>query len=285
MTASIPPGAIGFRLAHELEGILLGIRADGVIHDLERDRLERWAAVNAPCIGLRPFTELKTRIDEALSDGVLSVDEVDDLLFVTQKFTTVNPYFSALRAGIQTMLGVLAGVAADGVVKPDELRAIASWSDDWRHLAGLWPFDEVVALVTRLHAGNATAAECYAKVRELVDTFPLSGEYEGSWAPPIIQGLCAIDPVIEFENRMFVFTGESPRGTRSDLASFVLERGAVVHDRITKKVNYVVVCDNGNPHWAFSCYGRKVEEAYKLRRQGHSLVLVHEIDFWDAVGV
>ena len=50
----------------------------------------------------------------------------------------------------------------------------------------------------------------------------------------------------------------------------------------TVKVNYLVVCANGNPCWAYACYGRKVEQAVKHRRQGVPIVLVHENDFWDA---
>jgi hypothetical protein len=48
-------------------------------------------------------------------------------------------------------------------------------------------------------------------------------------------------------------------------------------------MNYLVVCDGGSPLWAFSSYGRKVEQAYTLRKKGHRVMIVHEADFWDAV--
>lgn len=51
----------------------------------------------------------------------------------------------------------------------------------------------------------------------------------------------------------------------------------------SKKVNYLVVGGEGNPCWAYACYGRKVEKAVELRRQGHPIVIVHENDFHDAV--
>lgn len=281
-TEFIPSGHIGYRLAHELEGLLMGIRADGVIHDLERDRLQRWVDINEPCAHLKPFSELRLRVQAALADGVLTLEECDDLLFVTQKLTTVNPYFGAIRTGIQIMLGHLAGIAADGTIRDVEMRAVARWSEDWSHLAGLWPFDEVVALVTSLQSGGAPPAECYAKLREVVDTFPLSGEYEGSWPPPIIQGVCAVDPKITFEGKRFVFTGESSRCPRAELEIRVVDRGGKAAKNVSQKTHYLVVCDDGSPHWAFSCYGRKVEEAYNLRRDGHPIVIVHEVDFWDA---
>lgn len=36
------------------------------------------------------------------------------------------------------------------------------------------------------------------------------------------------------------------------------------------------------PCWAFSCYGRKVEEAMNMRKQGYKISIVKEIDFIDA---
>ncbi|GMA55471.1 hypothetical protein GCM10025857_68280 [Alicyclobacillus contaminans] len=52
---------------------------------------------------------------------------------------------------------------------------------------------------------------------------------------------------------------------------------------MTVDTDYLVVGDQGNPCWAFSCYGRKVEKAVKLRKQGRRILIIHEVDFWDAL--
>ncbi len=52
---------------------------------------------------------------------------------------------------------------------------------------------------------------------------------------------------------------------------------------MTAKLNYLVIGAEGNPCWAFACYGRKVEKAVELRKKGIRVVLVHENDFHDAV--
>ncbi len=49
-----------------------------------------------------------------------------------------------------------------------------------------------------------------------------------------------------------------------------------------KNPDDVIIGANGNPTWAYACYGRKIEAAIRLRRIGHPLLIVHEIDFWDA---
>jgi hypothetical protein len=35
---------------------------------------------------------------------------------------------------------------------------------------------------------------------------------------------------------------------------------------------------------AYSCYGRKVEEAINYRKRGANILIVHENDIWDVVG-
>jgi hypothetical protein len=45
------------------------------------------------------------------------------------------------------------------------------------------------------------------------------------------------------------------------------------------------VCTVDPTLWAFACYGRKVERAYMMRREGHRVQIVSERDFWDAIHV
>ena len=51
----------------------------------------------------------------------------------------------------------------------------------------------------------------------------------------------------------------------------------------TKQTDFLIIGADGNPCWAYACYGRKVEKAVHLRKQGSRLLIVHENDFWDAV--
>jgi hypothetical protein len=60
----------------------------------------------------------------------------------------------------------------------------------------------------------------------------------------------------------------------------VAARGGRHQDNVRKDTDYLIVCDGGCQHWAFSCYGRKVEKAYHMRRKGHRIAIVHETDFW-----
>nr|WP_233259674.1 BRCT domain-containing protein [Ramlibacter sp. WS9] len=96
-------------------------------------------------------------------------------------------------------------------------------------------------------------------------------------------GLCAVCPEIEFSGAKFCFTGASSKHKRSDLSALVQKLGGEVVGSLTSTVNYLVIGADGNPCWAYACYGRKVEKAVELRKAGARLLLVHENDFHDAV--
>ncbi|WP_026974233.1 BRCT domain-containing protein, partial [Alicyclobacillus contaminans] len=70
---------------------------------------------------------------------------------------------------------------------------------------------------------------------------------------------------------------------RADIQKVVIEHGGRFSNSVTVDTDYLVVGDQGNPCWAFSCYGRKVEKAVKLRKQGRRILIIHEVDFWDAL--
>ena len=52
---------------------------------------------------------------------------------------------------------------------------------------------------------------------------------------------------------------------------------------VSGKTDYLIIGNNGNPCWAYSCYGRKVEQAITQRKKGKKVIIMHESDFWDAV--
>jgi len=63
----------------------------------------------------------------------------------------------------------------------------------------------------------------------------------------------------------------------------VEDLGGSAKSSVSTKTDYLVVGNAGNPCWAYSCYGRKIEEAMTLRREGAKVQIVNETDFWDAV--
>lgn len=85
------------------------------------------------------------------------------------------------------------------------------------------------------------------------------------------------------EGKKFCITGILKSGNRALLEKKISDLGGVPTRTLTKKTDYLIVGDNGNQAWAFACYGRKVEKALDLRKNGHKISLIHEFDFIDAI--
>ena len=96
-----------------------------------------------------------------------------------------------------------------------------------------------------------------------------------------IKGICSPGPEIVVPGSVFCLTGASARAERKGIQALIEAVGGIFSNSVNRKTNYLVVGAAGNPCWAFSCYGRKVEAAVELRKAGHKITILHESDLWD----
>jgi NAD-dependent DNA ligase len=92
-----------------------------------------------------------------------------------------------------------------------------------------------------------------------------------------------VQPNIVVEQRHFCFTGKPKRGPKRLLQEAVETRSGIVEKTVNRQLDYLIVGADGNECWAYSAYGRKVEAAINHRRNGAKMLIVHELDFWDAI--
>ena len=84
---------------------------------------------------------------------------------------------------------------------------------------------------------------------------------------------------------IFCLTGASARYTKAEWKGVIEAKGGIFTDSLTKKVDYLVICNKGNPHWAHMSYGRKFEQALKWQSQKHNIKIITEDDFVKAIGL
>jgi NAD-dependent DNA ligase len=60
-------------------------------------------------------------------------------------------------------------------------------------------------------------------------------------------------------------------------------KSGIFKSSVSKNTDYLIVGNAGNRCWAYSCYGRKIEEAMDLRKSGAKVQIVNEVDFWNAI--
>lgn len=271
-----------------LLGLLEGMCADGTATGPECEMLAHWVDESNQFSSRHPFNEILPRLKTFLADGVVDSEELADLIWLCKRM--IRPeHFDQASLDMQQLHGIMAAVACDRVISADELSHLSSWINDHQHLKGRWPFDEVESLILGvLKDGFIDSSEHTL----LLDFFEDFGRTDGHRAlanqlsepdVPLVQGLCCVCPEIRFEGATFCFTGESAKATRQELANLVEGRGGRCLERVTRDLDYLIIGAAGNPCWAYSCYGRKVEQAINYRKKHDKPILVHELDFWDVL--
>ncbi len=270
-----------------LLGLVQGIAIDGKINNSELNLLNLWLSDHQDLANKHPFNELVPVLSQAIFDGVFTDDEREDIIWLCEKLRS-NEYFNEITADLQVLHGILGGIASDGVISPEELRGLRNWLDNHDHLKSCYPYDEIDSLITSaLRDGKVDDQEnkllqgFFSEFLAILDnktiTAPLMTKAQS------VQGVCASCPEIIFEGSKFCFTGASNRYSRSEFETLIKSLGGEPLSSVSNKVNYLVIGAEGNGCWAYACYGRKVEKAVELRKQGAKLLIVHENDFHDAV--
>jgi NAD-dependent DNA ligase len=272
---------------NSLVGLVEGIVADGQIEEAELDFLRLWLGEHAELRDSHPFNELVPKVEAAVADGVLDEEERQDIVWLCDRLRSTE-YFDSVTAGIQRLHAMLGGILADGRISEAELRGLAAWQREHQYLRTCWPFDEVQSLIASVLQDKVIDEEEQKALSDFCSQFVAVLDQRTVRNPVVaeggtLKGLCAVSPTIEFVGSKFCFTGASTRYTRKTLSETVKRLGGEFASSMSAGVNYLVIGGEGNPAWAFACYGRKVEEAVRLRKEGSRLLIVHEYDFHDAV--
>jgi tellurite resistance protein len=272
---------------NSLVGLVEGISIDSTINESEIGFLNLWLQENREVRDQHPFTELAPVVETAIADGVLTDDERQDILWLCKKLRSTK-YFDETTANIQRLHALMAGITSDGTITETELRGLSAWLTDHDQLKTCWPYDEVDSLITTVLADGKIDDAEHQLLQNFFGEFVAVLDNRTIVSPKIAEkttlvGLCAVCPEIEFSGSKFCFTGASAKYSREEFTSLVKRLGGEVVGSVSSTLNYLVIGADGNPCWAYACYGRKVEKAVELRKQGARILLIHEYDFHDAV--
>lgn len=274
-----------------LRGIVAGIATDTTVQADEIAELAHWCELHAPLRDRHPFSEILPIVENACADGVITEEEAKDILWVCSSFASSGKYYDEITSSIQFLAGMIHGMMADNALGDAEIKALYSWINANEFLAGTYPFDEINSLLSSIMADHKitvdernTLLAFLSTIIEFKDSLNLTEqEYINLREQYCVAGICASCPEIMFQGKSFCPTGKFSRGQQKDFEEKVTKLGGKVKKSVSSKTDYLVVGNSGNPCWAYACYGRKIEEAMNLRKQGAHVIIVNENDFWDAV--
>lgn len=274
---------------NSLLGLLEGIAIDGKVTPGEVAILRMWISDHEDVADRHPYRELIPPLTAAVADGVLAPAEREDLTWLCERLCSTE-FFDMVTADLQRLHAVVGAIAADGQISEEELRGLSTWLSEHEHLKTCWPYDEIESLTTKVLSDGRIDADEHEMLLHFFTEFLAVLDERTIVRPVVFDGpeksigaLCSVAPTVTFAGSTFCFTGSSSKYKRSDFEFTVRKFGGEPIPNVTNKLNYLVIGAEGNPCWAFACYGRKVEKAAELRRKGVKVVILHENDFHDAV--
>lgn len=185
------------------------------------------------------------------------------------------------RRAADALVGIAAGLIADGVVNTTEAVFLKQWLET--HVVHL--DDPVINLLYSRLA--CMLQDNVLDEDESLELFSLLHGFAGrpvampqAGGPVVIAPndlpFDAPQPELVWTNRVFVFTGVMAYGPRKDCQALVEERGGLIGGGVSKKVHYLVVGSIGNDQWRHSTYGTKIMKAVELREAGVPIAIVGE---------
>lgn len=271
---------------------MIRISIDQKLNEKEANEIRFWLQATKGFQKNGIYREIDLILERALKLGKFDEEDRKDLLYICERYQTPNPLFTSLQRDIQVLHGILHGVLADNQITIEEAQALKQWLFQNEQLSTVYPYDELVSLLTSILKDGKIDPEELAILQiflaEFVD-FSKSlhvqeSEIESLKKSFTIPGVCALAPEIIPEERVFSFTGISARGDLSHIISAISTHDGIYSSSLRKDTSYLIIGGNAQNCWGFSCFGRKVEEAIEMRKSGSHLLIVHEIDFWDAMG-
>jgi hypothetical protein len=282
------------KAAQSLLGLIRGVAMDGVLNAAEIAEVMNWLREYEDLFHRSPFNEFKEKLDGFLADGVLDAEEQEDLVWACLNLTPEGGFYDGITHDIQQLHGIMHGILADGIIRLEEARELQAWADDHEHLKGTYPYDELESLLTSVLKDGHLDANEQETLKAFFEDFvqysqaarvkaDMAKAMKGIARQYTLSGVCAASPEIKFKDRIFTLTGSSTRKSRREILKVITDLGGGHSPQVCSKTQYLVVGDGGNPCWAFSCYGRKVQAAVEMRKAGAPITIVHESDFWDAI--
>lgn len=274
-----------------LKGLVAGISTDRQISEDEINELSHWCLCHADLIDRHPFNELIPLIQSIYEDGIVTEDDAKDIVWLCNNFVSDSNYYDLVTSSLQFLSGMIHGILADNEVTDEEIHMLKKWTTENDFLTGSYPFDEIESILLSILDDGIITSEERSMLKGFLSNFiDLKASYNLNDSELnslkeqySISGICAACQEIDFKGNTFCFTGRSQIAERKDIADIIEHFGGTFKNNLTNATRYLIVGNDGNPCWAFSCYGRKIEDAMQRRKDGQLLTIVNEVDFWDCV--
>jgi hypothetical protein len=182
-----------------------------------------------------------------------------------------------LRRSCEALLGVGAGLLADGDLNDEEITFLNAWLEDNKEIATTWPGKVVYARVRDVLADGVITEDEREHLKKTLGDL-ISGTLDDTGASCDSTTGLPIDDIdgISIADNAFCFTGNFLYGPRVACERAVQERGGASFPGVGPEVNYLVIGTLASEEWAETLHGIEIEKAIEHKEEGHPISIISE---------
>lgn len=174
------------------------------------------------------------------------------------------------------LLAILADACADGVLELAEIVQIQEWLQNNSDLHNQWPVSEIKNRLEEVLVDGVITPEEQKSLLTVVEHVVL-GKVAKSIPGHVAN---AVSPeTTQLAGKSIVLTGDFVFGERAEMEKLLAQKGMVIKNSISKKVDFLLVGSLGSAAYAHGSFGSKFKKAKELHEAGHHIQIIHEKDF------
>lgn len=183
-----------------------------------------------------------------------------------------------VTASINELTGIIRGLIADSALNEHEALFLDTWLRNHESTWDAWPANIIRRTIQQVMADGKITQPELAHLLDVL-TRAIGGTMEETGGAP--EGIATTLPAEDLDSltwpgTTFCLTGEFIYGTRRYCAEAIEQRGGVLLNSVTKKLDVLVIGTNSSPAWINSSHGRKIEKAVEYQESGVPIRIITE---------
>jgi NAD-dependent DNA ligase len=222
-------------------------------------------------------------VDPAVGVGTMVRHTMNELSPISPA-AAADTYRRKCADSLQHLQGIVDGMICDGRMEPREIEFLSVWLTSHPEATSDWPGSVLHRKVRQIVAdGLITGAE-QRYLYEVLTHMASSHVAEAAATPPDMPPLPLDDKVdVALRGARVALAGSFLFGTRAACERLVASAGATLSERVSTKVDYLVIGARIAPSWTAHPEGAEIHEAVALQRLGHPIAIISERRLLDAL--
>lgn len=253
---------------NSLYGIIKGINYDGVINDLEIDRLKKWINENEIYKQYTLFNKIINKLNRILEDNKITEYERIELANIVESINTSKMY-SEITLNMQILQGIINGISCDKKIVIEEITNLKEWLQRNDYLSGVYPYDKVYAIVNTVLEDGILSEEEKSQLAISFDEL----------LNPISKDDCSFN----LKDKLYCLSGEFKNGSKDKIKQILNELGGIEKSGVSSKVDYLFVGGLGSEAWKYGNVGGKIAKAQELIENGNKIKIISEEELFNHI--